>query len=78
MSGSFNVVITDGTNDIKFGLIKALQHSRVKEFFETLVAGQPIEFVAVPVGRYNATPQLMVSSVSQMVVEEMSDAENGC
>jgi hypothetical protein len=76
MSGSFNVVITDGTNDIQVRVDKNIAaFNEVKEFFETLVAGQPIEFVAVPVGRYNATPQLMVSSVSQMVVEEMSDAE---
>ncbi|MFA5670681.1 MAG: InlB B-repeat-containing protein [Balneolaceae bacterium] len=75
-TNSYTVVVTDGTVDLEVRVDQAIANFAVlKAFFEDAYVGQGINLVNIPVGRFNANPQVMPSLVSQMVLLPLTEEE---
>ncbi|MDP3129851.1 MAG: lamin tail domain-containing protein, partial [Bacillota bacterium] len=73
-NSSYTMNVTDGVTTLQIRIDKSVaEFEAIKTFLNALEAGQAIAFINVPVGQYNATPQLMLSRVDQIVVPQPGD-----
>ena len=66
--------MTNGTVDVEIRVDKYIaEFNDVKALMNSLIAGQYVDWIDIPVGEYNGTPQLMISTVSQADVRPLGD-----
>ncbi len=73
-SGSYNIIITNDIVDVTIRVEQyVVEFSDIKDIMLSLFANQYVDWHNLPVGQYYADPQLMLSSVGQIDVKELTD-----
>ncbi|MGI6676997.1 MAG: hypothetical protein ACOX5N_05990 [Bacilli bacterium] len=73
-TSAYTVIVTNGTVDVEIRVDKYIaEFNDVKALMNSLIAGQYVDWIDIPVGEYNGTPQLMISTVSQADVTALDD-----
>lgn len=73
-TSAYTVIVTNGTVDVEIRVDKYIaEFNDVKALMNSLIAGQYVDWIDIPVGEYNGTPQLMISTVSQADVRPLGD-----